>query len=75
MIQNLAVIDECRGRGIGKTLLAAALNGFRHVGLTSAQLEVSARNTSAIRLYQNAGFRAFKTFYRETKAEFTEYAI
>jgi ribosomal protein S18 acetylase RimI-like enzyme len=75
MIQNLAVIDECRGRGIGRALLAATLIGFRNVGLLSAQLEVSARNTCAVRLYENAGFRSFKTFYRETKAEFTEYAI
>jgi GNAT superfamily N-acetyltransferase len=75
MIQNLAVIDECRGRGLGRALLAAALRGFRDAGLTAAQLEVSARNTSAIGLYEGAGFRSFKTFYRETKAEFTEYAI
>jgi ribosomal protein S18 acetylase RimI-like enzyme len=75
MIQNLAVVDGCRGRGIGRALLAAAMYGFRQAGLTAAQLEVSARNSSAIRLYESAGFRTFKTFYRETRSEFTQYAI
>jgi len=75
MIQNLAVIDGCRGRGVGKALLAAALIGFRDAGLSFAQLEVSARNYRAVRLYHSAGFVAAKTFYRETQEEVSEYAI
>ena len=75
MIQNLAVLDGCRGRGVGKALLAAALLGFAQTGLEFAQLEVSARNSRAIRLYYNAGFAVRKTLYRETQAEISEYAI
>ena len=75
MIQNLGVVPDCRGQGIGKALLAAALHGFRRAGLTVAQLEVSARNEPAVRLYQSAGFVVRKTFYRETTAEYVEYAI
>ena len=75
MIQNLAVLPEYRGFGIGKALLRAALSGFRTVGLSAAQLEVCARNGTAIRLYQGAGFVIRKTLYREAKAEYTEYAI
>ena len=75
MIQNLGVVPECQGQGIGKALLAAALHGFREAGLSIAQLEVSARNEHALRLYHAAGFVARKTFYRETQAEYTEYAI
>jgi ribosomal protein S18 acetylase RimI-like enzyme len=75
MIQNLGVVPECRGHGVGKALLAAALQGFRDAGLTTAQLEVSARNAHALRLYQAAGFVVRKCFYRETRAEYTEYAI
>jgi mycothiol synthase len=75
MIQNLGVVPECQGRGMGKALLAAALQGFRDAGLSMAQLEVSARNAPAVRLYQAAGFVARKSFFRETRAEYTEYAI
>jgi GNAT superfamily N-acetyltransferase len=75
MIQNLAVIDGCRGRGVGKALLAAALTGFRDAGLASAQLEVSAKNSRAVHLYHGAGFVVVKTFYRETQEELAEYAI
>lgn len=75
MIQNLGVLAGCRGRGVGKALLLAALHGFREAGLAAAQLEVSARNTRAVRLYQGAGFVVRKTLYREAKAEYSEYAI
>jgi GNAT superfamily N-acetyltransferase len=75
MIQNLAVVAECRGLGVGRALLDACLNGFRDAGLVTAQLEVSARNLPAVRLYETAGFRVRKTFYRETQADYTEYSI
>jgi ribosomal protein S18 acetylase RimI-like enzyme len=75
MIQNLAVVAECRGLGVGRGLLEACLQGFRDAGLVTAQLEVSARNAPAVRLYESAGFRVRKTFYRETQADYTEYSI
>ena len=75
MIQNLAVLDECRGQGVGRALLRAALCGFRAAGLAAAQLEVCAKNTPAVRLYHAAGFVTRKTLYREARAEYTEYAI
>jgi ribosomal protein S18 acetylase RimI-like enzyme len=75
MIQNLAVVDGYRGQGIGKALLSAALTGFANAGLKYAQLEVSASNTPAVRLYEGAGFRVRKTLYRETRTEVNEYAI
>jgi ribosomal protein S18 acetylase RimI-like enzyme len=75
MIQNLAVLAECRGLGLGRALLDASLRGFRGAGLVSAQLEVSARNATAVRLYESAGFQVRKSLYRETRAEYTEYSI
>ena len=75
MVQNLAVLAECRGQGVGRALLEAALHGFRDAGLVLAQLEVSARNGAAVQLYQSAGFLVRKSFYRETRAEYTEYSI
>ena len=75
VIQNLAVLEDSRGYGIGRALLRAALCGFRAAGLSAAQLEVSARNTTAVGLYHAAGFATRKTLYREARAEYTEYAI
>ncbi len=75
LIQNLGVLAEHRGCGLGAALLAAALGGFRDVSLTVAGLEVSARNTNALRLYHRLGFTTVKTLYRETREEYTEYWV
>jgi ribosomal protein S18 acetylase RimI-like enzyme len=75
MIQNLAVLPEYRGLGLGRSLLRASLCGFRAAGLDFVQLEVCARNTAAVALYRSAGFGVRKTLYREARAEYTEYAI
>jgi ribosomal protein S18 acetylase RimI-like enzyme len=63
-IQNLGVVPEYRGQGLGRALLFAALAGFANIGVTRAFLEVTATNESAVRMYRSVGFRAYKTFYR-----------
>jgi GNAT superfamily N-acetyltransferase len=63
-IQNLGVLAEQRGRGLGKLLLLKALHGFRRAGLRRAYLEVTARNEAAVRIYRGLGFRATRTLYR-----------
>jgi ribosomal protein S18 acetylase RimI-like enzyme len=74
-IQNLGVVPEYRGRGLGRALLLRALDGFKKAGLKRARLEVSARNRRAVRLYHESGFIATKTLYRELAAEpETEYS-
>lgn len=55
-IQNVGVAPQCRGAGIGTQLVFRALAGFRAAGLRYATLEVTARNTGAVRLYQRLGF-------------------
>lgn len=75
MIQNLGVIADYRSRGIGRALLTASLLGFRAAGVSTVQLEVCARNTHAVRLYHELGFQVRKTLYRETREEYSEYAI
>lgn len=75
-IQNLGVLPEYRGRGLGRMLLLKALHGFRQSGLKRARLEVSARNRPAVRLYHDIGFIAVKTLYRELVSEpEAEYSI
>jgi len=63
-IQNLGILPGWRGRGLGETLLLQALHGFRQAGLGRAQLEVTAQNDAAIRLYRRLGFRRSKTLYK-----------
>lgn len=63
-IQNLGVVPEARGRGLGRGLLLRALHGFRRAGLLHAYLEVTASNATAIALYRSVGFRCEKTHYK-----------
>ena len=63
-IQNLGILPGWRGRGLGESLLLQALHGFRQAGLGRAQLEVTAQNDTAIRLYRRLGFRRAKTLYK-----------
>ncbi|MEN1681276.1 MAG: GNAT family N-acetyltransferase [Planctomycetota bacterium] len=63
-IQNVGVIAEHRGRGLGKLLVAAAVLGFRQAGLRKVYLEVTAENHAALRLYAGLGFRNVKTLYK-----------
>jgi GNAT superfamily N-acetyltransferase len=63
-IQNLGILPDWRGRGLGEALLLQALHGFRQAGLGRALLEVTAQNDTAIRLYRRLGFRRAKTIYK-----------
>lgn len=67
-IQNLGIVPEHRGRGLGTALLLQALDGFRRAGLGRAVLEVTAQNEAAIRLYRRLGFRHRKTVYKAMDA-------
>jgi GNAT superfamily N-acetyltransferase len=64
-IQNLGVIPDYRGLGIGWALLLKALEGFAASGARRAFLEVTAKNEAAVRMYRRLGFRSYKTIYRE----------
>lgn len=64
-IQNVGVIPEHRGFGLGRALLLKNLLGFRAHGLLRVYLDVSADNVNAIALYRSVGFKYTKTSYRE----------
>lgn len=63
-VQNLGVVPEHRGFGLGRSLLIKSLIGFREAGLCRAFLEVTAQNAAAIRLYHELGFRKARTLYK-----------
>lgn len=72
-IQNVGVVPEFRGFGLGKALLVKSLEGFRDAGLKRVTLIVTARNQNALKLYHRCGFRTFHTTYLSvpvTKEEF-----
>lgn len=65
-IQNVGVLPEFRGRGLGRCLVRRALLGFREHGLKRVSLEVTAANDPAVELYRAVGFRVTRTMYRAT---------
>jgi ribosomal protein S18 acetylase RimI-like enzyme len=70
-IQNLGVIPEFRGLGIGTCLLLRALEGFWRAGLRYASLEVTAQNEHAVTLYRKLGFRRVKTVYKAVEVAYS----
>lgn len=55
-LDNLAVLPEYRGRGVGKALMDAVLADARQSGLRFLTLEVRESNAAAISLYRQVGF-------------------
>ena len=55
-ILQMWVAPNARGRGVGDTLLKAAIHWAKQHGASSVKLGASCGNTPAIRLYQRAGF-------------------
>lgn len=67
-INNVAVRQEYRGGGIGRSLLESVLTEGQKKGARSAFLEVRAGNRPAQALYEGSGFRASglrKDYYSE----------
>lgn len=66
-IQNVGVIPEHRGLGLGRALMAQTLHSFRHCGLSTGFLEVTASNRPAVTLYQSMGFEITQVLYRDVQ--------
>ncbi|WLD11232.1 GNAT family N-acetyltransferase [Planctellipticum variicoloris] len=63
-VQNVGVLPEFRGQGLGRSLVQRALLGFQEHGLKRVSLEVTAANEPAVELYRDVGFRVTRTMYR-----------
>lgn len=63
-IQNIGIVPEYRGQGLGSVLVYHSLKGFQAVGLKFATLEVTAHNVRAIQLYERLGFERTKVVYK-----------
>jgi [ribosomal protein S18]-alanine N-acetyltransferase len=55
-INNVAVLPEYRGHGIGTSLMQHVLAEALRLGAKRATLEVRASNAAALRLYERLGF-------------------
>ena len=60
-INNVAVRESLRGRGLGTALLRHVLAEARRLGAKRATLEVRASNTRARQLYERLGFHVAAT--------------
>ena len=68
-IQNIGVVPEHRGLGLGRALVLKSLEGFGLARVKRVVLEVTASNRNAIELYQSLGFRIIRTMYRLSPIE------
>lgn len=55
-VTNVAVAENCRGRGVGRLLTAGLMQYAANLGVVYATLEVRKSNETAKRLYQSLGF-------------------
>lgn len=64
-IQNIAVLPDYRGYGIGRAILLGSLWGFQQQGVKRVTLEVTAENIPAVKLYTRVGFKTFNVHFLE----------
>lgn len=69
LIQNIGIVSGFRGLGLGSLIVRKSLAGFQEVGAKVVTLEVTTKNTDAIRLYQRLGFEIQKTVYKSIDVE------
>ena len=68
-INNIFVLEEYRGKGIGKALMKTMMNTLQDVGITNIQLEAYSKNSKAIKFYEKLGFEKcnIQMLYQEEK--------
>jgi ribosomal protein S18 acetylase RimI-like enzyme len=71
-VQNVGVVPQHRGLGLGRALVLKALHGFRAAGLDRVYLEVTGDNTPAVELYRSIGFSLVRTMYKALERETVE---
>jgi [ribosomal protein S18]-alanine N-acetyltransferase len=67
-VVSVAVLDQHRGKGVGKALMLEGINGVVSRKSDEIYLEVRISNTQAVRMYQNLGFQIksrLRSYYRD----------
>lgn len=65
IIENVAVLPEARGRGLGKALIKALLEEGRAQQHSHAGIMVINGNDAARHTYESVGFKPYQTFYAD----------
>lgn len=65
IIENVAVIPEARGRGLGKILLKAVLEEGRSQQHSHAGITIVNGNDAARHTYESIGFKPYQTFHAD----------
>ena len=68
-VQNVGVLPEYRGQGLGRAIVLQSLRGFQYHGMATSSLEVTAVNEHAVRLYHSVGFEVSDVLYREAETD------
>ncbi|MFB6354851.1 MAG: N-acetyltransferase family protein [Halobacteriales archaeon] len=63
VVENLYVVPECRGQGIGGELVTAAEDALTAAGADRVALEVMAANDAARRFYERQGYGPHRVTY------------
>lgn len=67
-VVSVAVLDQHRGKGVGKALMLEGINGVLSRKSDEIYLEVRVSNTQAVRMYQRLGFlikSRLRSYYRD----------
>jgi ribosomal-protein-alanine N-acetyltransferase len=67
-VVSVAVLEENRGKGIGKALMTEGINGVMARKCDEIYLEVRVSNQSAIKMYEKLGFYTksrLRAYYRD----------
>jgi [ribosomal protein S18]-alanine N-acetyltransferase len=67
-VVSVAVLEQHRGKGIGKALMLEGINGVLSRKSDEIYLEVRVSNTQAIQMYQRLGFQIksrLRSYYRD----------
>jgi ribosomal protein S18 acetylase RimI-like enzyme len=66
LVENLFVVPDCRGEGVGSDLLSAAEAQLRERGVEAISLEAMAENHAARRFYRRHGYEPHRVEFEKS---------